>query len=78
MGTLHIAPKNIAEDLIRFTNVAYESHDILTFPTLDNSNYEKNEARDNGNWGGPKRSVVIYVHHAVETALQYKKNNPNE
>eukprot|EP00592_Proboscia_alata_P019498 CAMPEP_0194415682 /NCGR_PEP_ID=MMETSP0176-20130528/14489_1 /TAXON_ID=216777 /ORGANISM="Proboscia alata, Strain PI-D3" /LENGTH=229 /DNA_ID=CAMNT_0039220477 /DNA_START=412 /DNA_END=1097 /DNA_ORIENTATION=+ len=78
LGTLHIAPENIAEDLIRFLNVTYGSHDILTFPTRDNNDYEKNEIRDNDNLGGAKRRVVIRVHDNVETALQYMDNNPHE
>ena len=78
LGTLHIAPENIAEDLIRFTNVAYGSHDILTFPTRDNGDYKKNEVKDNVNCGGAKRKVVTCVHHDVQTYLQYKDNNPHE
>ena len=50
-------------------NIIYGSHDILTFPTRDNSDYEENEARDNGNWSGAKRRVVISLHDNVETAL---------
>lgn len=50
-------------------NIIYGSHDIMTFPTRDNSDYAENEARDNVNWSGAKRQVVISLHDNVETAL---------
>ena len=59
-------------------NIIYGSHDILTFPTRDNSDYEENKARDNCNWSSVKRGVVISLHNNVEIALQCKDKNLHE